>query len=89
MITSKLTSKSQTTIPLTVREFLRALAGDELIYEIDENRVILRRREKAADADLAALDHLLVEWREPVNDVYGGLRCLDYCRSAGSIHPAQ
>ncbi len=43
MITSKLTTKAQTTIPQPVRAALRLQAGDELIYEIDGKRVILTK----------------------------------------------
>lgn len=43
MITSKLTSKAQTTIPQPVRNALRLAAGDELAYEIDGGRVILTK----------------------------------------------
>ncbi len=48
MITSKLTSKAQTTIPQPVRTALRLVEGDELAYEIDGGRVILT---KASDAE--------------------------------------
>lgn len=43
MITSKLTSKAQTTIPQPVRTALRLREGDELAYQIEGNRVILTR----------------------------------------------
>lgn len=43
MITSKITSKAQTTIPQPVRAALRIQAGDELVYTIDGNRVILTK----------------------------------------------
>ena len=43
MITSKLTSKAQTTIPQPVRAALLLVEGDELAYEIDGARVILTR----------------------------------------------
>ena len=43
MITSKLTTKAQTTIPQPVRAALRLQPGDELIYEIDKERVILTK----------------------------------------------
>ena len=39
MITSKLTSKAQTTIPQSVRAALRLQEGDEIAYEIKENLV--------------------------------------------------
>jgi antitoxin PrlF len=43
MITSKLTSKAQTTIPLAVRRALRLVAGDEIAYLIDGDRVVLSK----------------------------------------------
>ena len=43
MITSKLTSKAQTTIPLPIRTALHLKAGDEIAYDIKENQVILTR----------------------------------------------
>ena len=52
MITSRLTSKSQTTIPQAVRTALKLREGDELAYTIDaEGRVIISRvvRETADD----------------------------------------
>lgn len=43
MITSKLTTKSRTTIPQPVRAALRLAPGDALAYKIDEHRVILTK----------------------------------------------
>ncbi|WP_062210167.1 type II toxin-antitoxin system PrlF family antitoxin [Aureimonas sp. AU12] len=44
MITSRLSSKSQTTIPQAVRKALKLREGDELMYLIDEEgRVVLTR----------------------------------------------
>lgn len=43
MITSKLTSKAQTTIPRPVRVALHLEEGDELVYEIAQSRVILTK----------------------------------------------
>ncbi|MBI1775784.1 MAG: type II toxin-antitoxin system PrlF family antitoxin [Proteobacteria bacterium] len=43
MITSKITSKAQTTIPQPVRAALRVKPGDEIAYAIDGNRVILTK----------------------------------------------
>lgn len=43
MITSKLTSKAQTTIPQPVRVALGVAEGDELAYQIDGDRVILTK----------------------------------------------
>lgn len=43
MITSKLTSKAQTTIPQSVRNALRLREGDEIAYAIEGGRVIMTR----------------------------------------------
>jgi antitoxin PrlF len=55
MITSKLTSKAQTTIPLPVRNALHLVEGDEIAYAIDGERVVLTNARKApADDPFAA-----------------------------------
>lgn len=71
MVTSKLTSKAQTTIPLPVRNALRLAAGDELAYAIDGERVILTKAEKApADDPFATFG----EWSSEADRVgYGEL----------------
>lgn len=51
MITSRLTSKAQTTVPQAVRAALRLRPGDELAYAIEDGRVILTRREAALRDD--------------------------------------
>jgi antitoxin PrlF len=43
MITSKLTSKAQTTIPQPVRTALGLHEGDEIAYQIDGDRVTLTK----------------------------------------------
>jgi antitoxin PrlF len=43
MITSKLSSRGQTTIPLAVRAALDLKKGDEIAYDIKENLIILTK----------------------------------------------
>jgi antitoxin PrlF len=71
MITSKLTSKAQTTIPSPVRTALRLAAGDELAYTIDGDRVILSKADKApADDPFATFG----EWSSEADRLgYAGL----------------
>lgn len=51
MITSKISSKAQTTIPQAVREALRIKQGDAIAYQIEEGRVILTKSVRAAGDD--------------------------------------
>jgi antitoxin PrlF len=51
MITSKLTSKAQTTIPLPVRNALGLGPGDQLAYAIEGERVVLTKATKASADD--------------------------------------
>jgi antitoxin PrlF len=72
MITSKLTSKAQTTIPQPVVAALHLKDGDELIYQIEEQRVILTKacREKEGDDPF----HIFNEWSsEADRKAYGRL----------------
>jgi antitoxin PrlF len=59
MITSKLTTKAQTTIPSPVRNALHLKAGDELVYSIEGDRVILTKADRGPiDDPFATFD----EW---------------------------
>jgi antitoxin PrlF len=51
VITSKITSKAQTTIPRPVREALRVREGDELAYIIENGCVILTKADRTASDD--------------------------------------
>jgi antitoxin PrlF len=51
VITSKLTSKAQTTIPQPIRAALRLREGDELVYEIQGDRVVLSKAQPVRDGD--------------------------------------
>lgn len=55
MITSKLTTKAQTTIPQPVRAALGLRAGDELAYRIEDGRVVLTKATSPAIDDPFAL----------------------------------
>ncbi len=51
--TSRLTAKSQTTIPRSVRSALRLAPGDELAYAIEKGRVILTKANHPVDDPFA------------------------------------
>ena len=71
MITSKLTSKAQTTIPQSIRTALHLKEGDEIAYAIEGDRVILTRAGvEAADDPFATFG----EWdTEADRRAYAGL----------------
>ena len=69
MLTGKLTSKAQTTIPLAVRTALRLKEGDTIAYAIEGDRVILTRAPAAQDDPFACFD----EWAgEADSKAYAG-----------------
>jgi len=51
VITSKLTGKARTTIPQPIRAALRLREGDELVYEIQGDRVVLSRAQQVREGD--------------------------------------
>lgn len=65
MITSKLTSKAQTTVPVPVRKALRLAPGDELVYAIEGERVILTKARMPVDDPFGAFD----EWSSEADRV--------------------
>ena len=68
IVTSRVTSKYQATLPRPVRQALGIKAGDTVAYEIERGTVKLRR---ATPLDLAytkALEKTLSEWDSPADD---------------------
>lgn len=71
VITSKLTSKAQTTIPQPIRTALHLKEGDEIAYAIEGERVIMSRAPIGAQDDPFAT---FGEWAtEADREAYGGL----------------
>lgn len=70
VITSRLTSKSQTTIPQPIRAALHLKEGDALAYRIEDGRVILSRADPVIDDPFATFG----EWDgEADRKAYAGL----------------
>jgi AbrB family looped-hinge helix DNA binding protein len=62
---SRLTSKSQTTIPREVREKLSLRPGDVIVYEIEGTEVRLRKGSPLDTSYLRALQTTLSGWDAP------------------------
>ena len=70
-ITSKITSKAQTTIPQAVRTALHMREGDDLAYRIEGDHVILTKAKREPIDDPFATFH---EWSsEADRRAYGDL----------------
>lgn len=67
MITSRITSKAQTTVPQEVRKALGVEPGDVLAYEIEAGRVIVRKLQPIERQFLRALQETLSEWNSPAD----------------------
>lgn len=63
IVTSKLTTKSQATIPEKVRKFLSLVPGDSVAFEMKENNKVEIRKAAPIDFEFAfALEGTLSEW---------------------------
>jgi antitoxin PrlF len=72
MITSRLTSKAQTTIPQAVRSALGLRPGDSLAYHIEDGRAVLTRFTLTHEGDDPF--GAFVEWGSAADEkAYGGL----------------
>jgi AbrB family looped-hinge helix DNA binding protein len=64
----KVTSKGQTTIPKAIREKCGIRPGDVLAFEVEGERVVLRKV-RSEDADyLRGLEETLEEWLSPEDE---------------------
>ena len=62
---SRLTAKSQTTVPIAVRKALSLQPGDSLVYEAHGDTVTLRKVAGSDIAYLRAVQATLSEWNTP------------------------
>lgn len=63
IVTSKLTTKSQATIPEKIRKILNLKPGDSVAFEMSENNKVVIRKATSIDLEFAqALEGTLSEW---------------------------
>ena len=68
MLTSRLSSKGQLTVPKKIREIIRVNPGDVVVYEVVEGKVSLKRIEPFDTAFHAALSKTMDEWMTPEDE---------------------
>lgn len=68
METSKLSSKSQVTLPRKIREALGARPGDTIVYEVEGNVVRLKRLEPFDATFHKTLSNTLSEWASDADE---------------------
>jgi antitoxin PrlF len=73
MITSKISSKAQTTIPKKVREKLNIHTNDTIVFEIEDDYAIIRKVNIIDTGYLKALESTLEEWNSEEDSVYDDL----------------
>lgn len=69
MIIGRITAKAQTTIPRAIRLALGIKPGDEIAYEIEGDRVTIRRAGDPFDKPLATFG----EWFDDLDRAYDSL----------------
>lgn len=69
MIIGRITAKAQTTIPRAVRLALGVKPGDEIAYEIDGDRVLIRRVGDPFDKPFTGFS----EWADDLDSAYDSL----------------
>ncbi|EAT58168.1 AbrB/MazE/SpoVT family DNA-binding domain-containing protein [Chlorobium ferrooxidans] len=59
---AKITSKGQTTIPVSIRKAAQLEAGDTVTFEYKNDSVIIRKIRMAGDDYLKSISETLNEW---------------------------
>ncbi|MDA3940415.1 MAG: AbrB/MazE/SpoVT family DNA-binding domain-containing protein [Spirochaetia bacterium] len=68
VITSKITSKGQVTVPKSVRDSLGIKEGDFLAYEVHENNAVIRKVPKIDVEWAKSIESTLTEWADGLDD---------------------
>ena len=65
---AKITARGQTTIPKTIREEAGLHAGDVIAFEIDGDRLVVRKVVPGRDEYLQGLGEVMGEWLSPEDE---------------------
>jgi bifunctional DNA-binding transcriptional regulator/antitoxin component of YhaV-PrlF toxin-antitoxin module len=73
-VVTRLTAKSQTTIPRQVREVLKVGPGDSVVFTVEGETVTLGRAEKLDAGFLKLATESFADWGSPeADDAFGDL----------------
>lgn len=73
MILGRITAKAQTTVPRAVRLALGVAPGDDLVWEIDGDRVLVSRARVDEDDGPFSDFSTFTEWADELDSVYDDL----------------
>lgn len=65
---ARITARGQTTIPKGVREAANLYEGDMLVFEIEDDYLIVRKVAPGRDAYLHGLSEVMGEWVSPEDE---------------------
>ncbi|MEA1911523.1 MAG: type II toxin-antitoxin system PrlF family antitoxin [Spirochaetota bacterium] len=68
IVTSKITTKGQVTVPKKVRETLGIKMGDSIAYEVHEDSAVIRRIPKIDVEWAKSIENTLTEWVDGLDD---------------------
>jgi AbrB family looped-hinge helix DNA binding protein len=68
MHVAKITAKGQLTVPKKVREAVRLKTGDVVAFEVEDDRVLMRKLAPGGDEYLKAVERTLTEWTSPEDE---------------------
>ena len=68
MEVSRITARGQTTIPKRIREAANLRAGDVIAFEVEGERLVVRKVTRGRDDYLQALSEVMSEWSSPEDD---------------------
>ena len=68
METAKITSKGQMTVPKKVRQAARLKTGDVVAFDVEGDRVLMRKLAPGGDGYLKAVERTLTEWSSPEDE---------------------
>jgi len=68
IITAKVTSKGQVTIPKKVRETLEIVDGDSISYEVHESTAVIKKVPRLDVEWAKSVENTLTEWSDELDD---------------------